>query len=450
MGKDKRLLVLLDTLLFISLLGAIAVYFTPYLTVYNMTKAAEKKDAEALSQYVDYPSVRESLKANLNAMMAKEMVNSGNPFAALGVVLGSALVNQMVDAFLTPESMAMLMKGERPQIGGFGKGEVSQPPATARVKTTMSYEGLNLFVVKVKEKGSSQEGIRLIYKRDGIISWRLSALRLPQFSGDSIVSKSNKVNIIDNETVSKKLDTALLVPTLINKRFQETDWEHRIYQEAIWFDVVLDTSRLKKPTRAIKGTLIMGDIFGEPKFRLQWTINKPLTPGVSYTETGVGFDYNQYLDGHQWVRATDFKDMTFRFEESDIIYQDKPAEQLEKSKEISMEVPAPVSPAQDIIGSSEYKAYYNELRREIREATYKRYTKAESGEVAVALVVSLDGILKSVSIDMEKTKASSWLMQSVLAAVQDIGAFPPFPDIMKEGGDRTFNVTISFAFKEGE
>ncbi len=315
--------------LFISFLAVVTVisfYFVPHLTVYNMKKAAENKDAEALSHYVDYPSLRESLKANFNAMMASEMTKSESPFGALGVALGAALVNQMIDAFITPESLAMLIKGEEPQIEDSEKDRKREPSSKTETETSMSYEGLNQFVVKVKEKSSSEEPIKFIYKRYGIISWKLSALRLPSFKEDktssTASSKSIKLDSTSKEANSEKVEKPLLVPTLTNKRIQEPDWERRIYEDAIWFDVSWDTSHLQKPTRAIKGTLVISDIFGESKLRLRWTINQPLTPGESYTEKGVGFEYNQFTDSHKWVRATDLKDMTFRFEVSDIIYQD--------------------------------------------------------------------------------------------------------------------------------
>lgn len=66
----------------------------------------------------------------------------------------------------------------------------------------------------------------------------------------------------------------------------------------------------------------MGDIFEEPRFRIRYTINDSYSPGNIYTETGRGFDYNQFKDSHKWVLNTDLEDMTFRFEVIDIIYQD--------------------------------------------------------------------------------------------------------------------------------
>lgn len=120
---------------------------------------------------------------------------------------------------------------------------------------------------------------------------------------------------------AKKAEAELLIPTLINKRFQASDFRQGIYEDAIWFDISWDTSNLKKPTRAVKGILIIGDIFGEPKLRLRWTINEALRPSQEYTETGVGFEYNQFNREQKWARVTELKDMTFRFEVTDVIYQ---------------------------------------------------------------------------------------------------------------------------------
>lgn len=175
--------------LFICLLVVVAVigfYFTPYLAVYNMKKAVEKQDADALSRYVDYPSLRESLKANFIVMMTSELAKSESPFEALGTALGVSLVNQMIDAFITPESLAMLVKGEEHQMGESGKSQKgeSSSETDSETITSMSYEGMNQFVVRVKEKDSSEDSIKFIYKRDGIFSWKLSALRLPSFIGD--------------------------------------------------------------------------------------------------------------------------------------------------------------------------------------------------------------------------------------------------------------------------
>jgi hypothetical protein len=109
----------------------------------------------------------------------------------------------------------------------------------------------------------------------------------------------------------------LLLPRLVKKGYSGES-----FNPMIWLDVDFDTSQLPKTTRAIKGALIISDLFGDPMMRIYWTINEPLTPGQDYSEKGTNFAYNEFLSHHQWVRFTDIEDMQVSFEVSDIIYQD--------------------------------------------------------------------------------------------------------------------------------
>ena len=83
-------------------LFAIYVVAAPYITVHQMKSAAESHDGEALSEHVEFPSVRQSLKDQMNDMFAKKMAESdemkNNPFAAFGAALAGMMVDKMVDA----------------------------------------------------------------------------------------------------------------------------------------------------------------------------------------------------------------------------------------------------------------------------------------------------------------------------------------------------------------
>jgi len=124
--------------------------------------------------------------------------------------------------------------------------------------------------------------------------------------------------------IKKALKPNFVTPVVSNKRFEKYK-----YEENIWFDITWDTSDLKKTTRAIKGVLIFADIFGETKFQIKKTINEPLTPNSSFTEKGVGFDFNQFKDSHKWMLTTDLKDMTFKYDVKNIIYTDGTSESFE-------------------------------------------------------------------------------------------------------------------------
>jgi hypothetical protein len=166
-----------------------------------MKNAAENGDSEALSGYVDYPALRESLKATVYASMAKIVVSGkkGDSLEGLGSSLAAAfIVPMMINALVTPESLSLLMKGKKPILDEFVKRtkRKSQPKTEEKhsrtkiedikrkkeeenTETSMSYKSFNIFVVKVKNDRFSEEPVELVFRRDGLISWKLSGLRLP-------------------------------------------------------------------------------------------------------------------------------------------------------------------------------------------------------------------------------------------------------------------------------
>ncbi len=127
----------------------------------------------------------------------------------------------------------------------------------------------------------------------------------------------------DAEPAEPVTPLTLIPVRLTNKRFQAQDWQNGVYEDALWFDVEYKPTRaMGKSTRAVKGALEFADLFGEVKFRLHVTINKSMRPGRPLATTGVGFEYNQFRDSHEWMRGTSFDDMKIAFRVESIIYQD--------------------------------------------------------------------------------------------------------------------------------
>ncbi len=168
-------------------LGVIFVLYViaaPYITVHQIKQAAKDRDAEALSEHVDFPSVRESMKAQLNAKIMKDAGKEleGNPFAAFGLALAGTLIDKMVDVYATPAGLAQIMSGGKPAMPG-AKGPSSEagtvpeaPKEEPFARASMGYEGVSKFVVEVPD---NKGGIaRFILRRDGI-GWLLSDIRIP-------------------------------------------------------------------------------------------------------------------------------------------------------------------------------------------------------------------------------------------------------------------------------
>lgn len=175
MYKNKVVLSIASALL------AVYVVAIPYITVHQMKSAAENHDGEALSEYIDFPSVRQSLKDQMNAMFAKKMAEDNemknNPFAAFGVALVGMMADKMVDAYVTPAGIAQMMAGEKPLRQAAQSSETSRSTASKPLsEASMSYESLDKFVVRIKDNDGGED--KFILRRHGL-SWKLTDIIIP-------------------------------------------------------------------------------------------------------------------------------------------------------------------------------------------------------------------------------------------------------------------------------
>lgn len=135
---------------------------------------------------------------------------------------------------------------------------------------------------------------------------------------------------LPKETVqleSRNSSENLISLTISNKIYEPTNAALGVYEDHIWFDCTYTLKPESKPTRAVKGEMLFSDLFGEVKFKLLYTINEPLTPGKPFPKRGIGFTYNQFIAEHQWMLATEIKDMNCSFKISNTIYTDGTTDQ---------------------------------------------------------------------------------------------------------------------------
>ena len=144
--------------LFVLYVGA-----APYITLYQMKSAADRHDGEALSEHIEFASVRQSIKDQMNAVFAKNVTKDAelknNPIAVFGAALAGMMVDKMVDAYVTPAGITQLMAGEKP-LPKAGKSEEGPGNPVHKRKpfseASMSYESLNKFVVTVKANNGGE------------------------------------------------------------------------------------------------------------------------------------------------------------------------------------------------------------------------------------------------------------------------------------------------------
>jgi len=184
-----RILKLLVALAVVLAIGWLAA--SPYITLYQMKQAADARDGEALSEHVDFPSVRQSIKDQLNTRVARKMGTDSDDSGALAMIgasVASVLVDRMVDAYVTPTGIAEVMEGNPPgpRLWHEGadehpaEGENSKTPAdreALRDKAKLSYTSFSRFVVTVPDKSGAE--CQLVLRRRGL-GWKLTEILLPE------------------------------------------------------------------------------------------------------------------------------------------------------------------------------------------------------------------------------------------------------------------------------
>ncbi|APD09030.1 MULTISPECIES: DUF2939 domain-containing protein [Thermus] len=155
---------LLGLVLIAAGLGAY-LWASPYLFLRELQEAILAGDRARLERMVDFPRVREGLKAQINAQLLKELEKTQDPFAGLGYVFAAGLINAFVDAFLTPEGLAAIGTGAEP----------GQAPKEEVRNWRLKYQDFRTAYIHHPNDPQS----RLYLERQGLFGWRVVRIDLP-------------------------------------------------------------------------------------------------------------------------------------------------------------------------------------------------------------------------------------------------------------------------------
>jgi hypothetical protein len=192
--RPARRHLLIAALLLVALLLAGYWWASPYLVVRRMVDAAEAGDAERFNSRIDYPRLRESLKAQLAARVqgsATDTPGERNPLAGLGRAIGLAMVDPVVDTMVRPE-VVMLALRQRVRM--------QAPPSTSRAapeptpaqtsppqdkpRWRLEREGLDRVRLLPPEDAAPASSATLprpaslVLERRGFADWKLVEMRL--------------------------------------------------------------------------------------------------------------------------------------------------------------------------------------------------------------------------------------------------------------------------------
>lgn len=174
----------------LALVSLVVAYFaSPVLALQGLTAAAKAGDRARLERSIDFPAVRESLKAQLKAAMTKSFADDprlrDNPFAALGQMLLVGVVDKAVDAYATPDAIANMVVTTRPPSklstsSGPAPTEPPKPRAKSETEIHYAYQDLNHFRATYRDLKDRDSGaFGLVLERRGIFTWKLVRIELP-------------------------------------------------------------------------------------------------------------------------------------------------------------------------------------------------------------------------------------------------------------------------------
>jgi hypothetical protein len=148
------------------------IYISPYLALSNLKQASVGGNVEALNEAVDFPAFRSSLKEELNGQM------SGADVALAAIGITGMVVSGFVDQMVTPQGIANMLKGK--EIAEIGLFDIwsGKDGNENEVRVYSGYESFDRFRVRIFPP-KSKVPISLIWFRSGLVTWRLSAVQLP-------------------------------------------------------------------------------------------------------------------------------------------------------------------------------------------------------------------------------------------------------------------------------
>lgn len=146
-------------------------WYSPHYTLSQMKTAAEAGDSDKLASYIDFPALRTSMKEELKAQAAAEMLKQKDGgFAAFGAMLAVNMVDGMVDGMVNPTTMRKVFLADKAK----GPEGITKVDAT---RNDMVMERVGLSEFRLHPSGKDADS-GLIFYRNGL-SWKLAAMRLP-------------------------------------------------------------------------------------------------------------------------------------------------------------------------------------------------------------------------------------------------------------------------------
>jgi len=172
MNKKLKLTLIISPLIIIFLY-----FFTALYSFHQFHKGIYYNDKKLIKDYVEWNELRENFKNYINIQLLKETQKSEElkdlgEFGVLLSGLAGKFVETMVDSYLNPEGLSMLIeKSEK-------KDEIPEPTFLTLIGgfTIMDFNGLSSFYVTYENEGQE---LPIFFNRKGF-TWKITQIEFPE------------------------------------------------------------------------------------------------------------------------------------------------------------------------------------------------------------------------------------------------------------------------------
>ena len=173
MNSKKIKLILIITPLIILF----SYFFTALYSFHQFHKGIYYNDKKLIKDYVEWDELRENFKNYINIQLLKETQKDDNlkELGDLGLLftgLAGKLVESLVDTYLNPEGLSMLIeKSEK-------KDEIPKPTLVTLLGgfTIMDFNGHSSFYITYENEG---EEFPIFFNRKGL-TWKITQIEFPE------------------------------------------------------------------------------------------------------------------------------------------------------------------------------------------------------------------------------------------------------------------------------
>ena len=173
MNSKKIKLILIIT----TLIVLFSYVFTALYSFHQFHKGIYYNDKKLIKDYVEWDELRENFKNYINIQLLKETQKSEElkdlgEFGVLLSGLAGKFVETMVDSYLNPEGLSMLIeKSER-------KDEIPEPTFLTLIGgfTIMDFNGHSSFYITYENEGQE---FPVFFNRQGL-TWKITQIEFPE------------------------------------------------------------------------------------------------------------------------------------------------------------------------------------------------------------------------------------------------------------------------------